>query len=104
MMKGTVIREIRFKDGYCILKGESIFIAWPDPRLNPTRVEVLHKDRALNCVAVFALGWIGIFCTLADLFEAAFDSVCDTPNGTTVEPDGIDSQGVPSWLSIHGLL
>jgi hypothetical protein len=104
MMKGTVIREIRFKDGHRILKGDSILIAWPDPRLNPTRVEVFHKDRVLNCLAVSALGWICKSCTEKDLAEAVHDSVCATPNGSTVEPDGVDSDGVPSWLMIHGLM
>ena len=104
MMKGTAVCEIRFKDGHRILKGESILIAWPDPRLNPMKVEVFHKDRVLNSPAVSALGWIGSSCTEEDLAEAVCDSVCETPNGTTVEPDGIDSDGVPSWLMIHGLI
>lgn len=104
MMKGTVVGEVRFKDGHRILKGESIGIAWPDPRVDPMRVEVFHKDRVLKTPAISALGWIGSSCTDEDLAEMAVDSLCETPNGTTVEPDGVDSDGVPSWLMIYGLI
>ena len=104
MIKGSAIREIRFKDGHCILKGEALIIHWPDPRANPTRVEILHKDRSLFSHAVSALGWIGGTRAEEYLGEAVMDSVCETPNGTTVEPDGVDSEGVPSWLMIHGLM
>jgi hypothetical protein len=104
MVKGTAIKEIRFKDGHRILKGETLMINWPDPRKNPSRAEVLHKDRSLPAQSVPALGWIGLSCTEKELAEAAMDSVCGTPSGATVEPDGVDSQGVPSWLMIHGLI
>jgi len=104
MIKGMAIKEIRFKDGYCILKGETVLIHWPDPRTNPTQVEVLHKDRCIKTRAVAGLGWIGRACSEAYLGKAVMDSVCETPNGNTVEPDGVDSEGAPSWLMIHGLI
>lgn len=104
MIKGTANQEIRFKDGHRILKGEALLVNWPDPRKCPTQVEVLHKDRCLRARAVSALSWIGMRCSEEELKEAVMDGVCETPNGTSVEPDGVDSTGVPSWLMIHGLI
>jgi hypothetical protein len=33
-----------------------------------------------------------------------FDSVCETPSGDLVEPDGIGPDGAPSWLRLLGLV
>jgi hypothetical protein len=104
MIKGTTKHEVRFKDGHTIRKGETLMIQWPDPRTNPAQVDVLHRDRQLRISAVTALRWIGKSFSEEELAEAVMDSICKTPNGTTVEPDGIDPEGVPSWLLIHGLI
>lgn len=104
MMKGNVLREIRFKDGYRIPKGGLILISWPDPRMQANRVQVHHGDRVIPVPAVTALAWIGHTASLAELEEATFDGTCETPNGHSVEPDGVDPEGVPSWLLIHGLI
>ncbi len=104
MMKGNTLREIRFKDGHRIAKGELILIAWLDPKHQATRVQVHHAGRLLHVPAVTALSWIGLTASLAELEEATFDGTCETPNGHSVEPDGVDPQGVPSWLLIHGLI
>lgn len=104
MIKGTAIREIRFKSGHVIRKGETLIIEWPDVRNNPTKVNVMHANRMLPTPAITALGWIGKSFSQEELADAAMESVCETPSGTTVEPDGIDSAGVPSWLLIYGLI
>jgi hypothetical protein len=36
--------------------------------------------------------------------EWTYDSVCETPSGDTVEPDGVGPDGAPSWLRILGLI
>jgi len=33
-----------------------------------------------------------------------FDSICKTPDGCTVEPDGRCCHGLPSWLLIAGVI
>lgn len=104
MIKGNVDREIRFKDGYRIPKGDTVIISWTDPRMNPTQVQVLHRERVLNCNARSSLAWIGLACSEESLIEAMEDGTCETPNGNAVEPDGVDSDGAPSWLMIHGLI
>lgn len=42
--------------------------------------------------------------TMDEMEEWAHDSVCETPTGHTVEPDGEGPDGVPSWLRIFGLI
>lgn len=42
--------------------------------------------------------------SLTDLEDWTFDSVCETPTGHTVEPDGEGPDGVPSWLRIFRLI
>jgi hypothetical protein len=104
MMKGNTLREIRFKDGYRIKKGDMILLFWPDPRGKATCVEVHHGGRLIFVPSVTALAWIGHSASPSELEEATFDGTCETPNGHTVEPDGVDPEGVPSWLLIHGLI
>lgn len=104
MMKGNTLRDIRFKDGYRISKGDMILIGWADPKHQATRAQVYHGNRLLNVPAVTALAWIGISASLSELEAATFDGTCETPNGHSVEPDGVDADGVPSWLLIHGLI
>jgi hypothetical protein len=104
MIKGYAIREIRFKDGHRIGKGDCLIVRWPDPRLRPTSAEVMHRDRIINSPAATALAWMGFAISQEALLQAVMDGVCETPSGSRVEPDGVGSDGVPSWLMIHGLL
>lgn len=34
----------------------------------------------------------------------SYDGICETPTGETVEPDGIGTDGVPSWTLIFGFI
>lgn len=42
--------------------------------------------------------------SMEELEEWGSDSLCDTPTGHTVEPDGTGPDGVPSWLRCLGLI
>ena len=42
--------------------------------------------------------------TIEDLERWMNDGVCESTNGERVEPDGIDSDGYPSWLLYLGLI
>lgn len=42
--------------------------------------------------------------TIAQLEEWTFDSICETPDGCQVEPDGTCAHGYPSWLLIYNLI
>jgi len=38
------------------------------------------------------------------LQEWEHDGICETPTGERVEPDGIGSDGVPSWLRVFAII
>lgn len=42
--------------------------------------------------------------TMEELEEMTFDSICPTPTGDDVEPDGYGPDGAPSWLMALGLI
>lgn len=42
--------------------------------------------------------------TMEEVEDWVHDSVCDTPTGHQVEPDGEGPDGVPSWLRLLGLI
>ena len=46
----------------------------------------------------------GYLPDMEELEEWMFDSVCETPTGNDVEPDGYGPDGVPSWLLLLGLI
>lgn len=104
MIKGQMVREVRFRNGYILPKGSIIMLNWPDAKVNPSQVEVHHGNTAFHFPAATALAWIGLTVSHEALEAAMEDGPCETPSGNIVEPDEIDSEGVPSWLSIHGLI
>jgi hypothetical protein len=104
MIKGQTIREIRFRDGYIIPRGDTLLINWPDAKARPGEVEIHHREKLLSGRASTSLAWIGLTISEGELEVGLSDGVCETPAGNTVEPDGIDPQGNPSWLRIHGLI
>jgi hypothetical protein len=104
MIKGQMLKEVRFREGQVIPKGATVILSWPDGRLKPFQVEVHHGNSVLTTRAASALVWIGLTVTQEELKSAMLDGICETPAGNSVEPDGVDSQGVPSWLVIHGLI
>ena len=42
--------------------------------------------------------------SMATLERWSNDSMCETPTGHQVEPDGVGPDGVPSWLILCGLI
>lgn len=42
--------------------------------------------------------------SMSELEEWTCDSVCETPSGDQVEPDGHGPDGAPSWLLLLGLI
>ena len=104
MIKGQMTREVRFRNGYTLPKGSLIILNWPDAKAKPFQVEVHHGNTVFHSPAATALAWIGLTVSQEALETAMEDGTCETPSGITVEPDGIDPHGVPSWLGIHGLI
>ena len=101
---GKVVRGGTLGKGHRIERGESLAFYWPDPHGRPSEVRALYKGENFLGGALIALKMLGIAPTEDDLLSALCNGVCDTPNGHSVEPDGVDHQGVPSWLMIYGFI
>lgn len=104
MIKGQMQREVQFRNGNVLPKGSMVILNWPDAKLKPFQVEVHLGNLVFPSPAATALAWIGLTVSQEELEAAMEDGACETPSGSMVEPDGVDPQGVPSWLGIHGLL
>ncbi|HLP39879.1 MAG TPA: hypothetical protein VK465_00100 [Fibrobacteria bacterium] len=101
---GKVVRGGTLGKGNHIERGEALSFYWPEPRNRPSEVCAVYKGESIIGGAVVALKMLGMAPTEDKLIAALCDGECDTPNGHTVEPDGVDPQGVPSWLKIYGLI
>ena len=96
--------EVKFKSGRVISVGETVAFRW-DEGCNPILVRV-GSEKLEQRVG------ISTWCKLVgkklptdkQLEHWVYDSVCLTPLGNRVEPDGHDSEGCPSWLMVLGLI
>ena len=93
----TTEKAIKLKDGSTLPKGLPVqFIP------NSPRTCYVHCDRDEPVHVRITSAFIP---PTADEIEAAVcDSVCLSVGGETVEPDGWDSAGSPSWLMALGLV
>jgi hypothetical protein len=91
-------RPIKLRDGTEVLPGCTV--TW---EAGKATIHTGEKNlRVSGCAAARALG-IQI-PTIEDLEEWNGDGVCESVLGETVEPDGIDEHGSPSWLLVMGLI
>lgn len=68
-------------------------------------VHVVERDPTTGLPKVVL--WNDQLFEAPDLDEVrmwVFDSVCESLLGHTVEPDGVDFEGSPSWLLVMGLI
>lgn len=93
----TTQKEIKLKDGSILPKGLPVTFLQDNPsrclvrgaRAEPYRVRVTSAFKTPS---------------MAELEESANDGVCPSIAGETVEPDGWDSHGSPSWLLAFGVI
>lgn len=104
MIQGTTKRPVTLKTGARLAAGVPVSLHWPDPHRKPGLVEVCADDVSFGSPASSALRLIGITITEDQLADAICDGPCETPAGNAVEPDGVDHQGIPSWLRIYGII
>ena len=96
-----LVKEVRLKDGTVI------------PKCTPCQLSFAVGVKVHNPVKDFKTSGnslSGLFREfdaapdLSALEEEVMDSVCTSPTGHSVEPDGFGPDGVPSWLMIFGLI
>lgn len=86
--------------------GTSIQVCFSEVR--PSRLYVMHETGQklalrLDLASLSVTGFAKRPGTRA-LEKYAYDSVCKTPTGHEVEPDGTGPDGSPSWLLVLGLI
>jgi hypothetical protein len=90
-------KDIPLKDGTILMKGSLVSvepvnyrackITFPSGESHQVRYTSVFKPPSMKC-----------------LNEWLMDEGCETIIGNTVEPDGYDDQGFPSWLLALGLI
>jgi len=91
-------KDILLKDGSTLPKGLPVtFIEGKDSRClvhSPNHSEPLQ----VRITSAFKAP------SMSSLERWSYDSVCKTPTGKRVEPDGHGCDGSPSWLLVFGLI
>jgi len=107
-MKAILKRSITFKDGTTWKPGQTIIITVSEKR--PTMAQMIshvNTDYGIykNVRSSQLYKWFDEFISFGmdDLEEAVCDCVCPSLTGDNVEPDGWDSNGMPSILLAAGL-
>lgn len=97
-MKAKTKKSILLKDGSTLPKGLPVsFIEGSNSRClvhSPTRPEPYQ----VRITSAFKAP------SMAMMDHWSMDSVCKTPTGKRVEPDGYGPDGSPSWLLVYGLI
>lgn len=103
---GTLIKELRLKDGRVFPKGEKLQII-PPLQMSPWTCQVVLDIDDIISIKTSRLGYYFKefeLITMNDLERGAFDSVCLSMTGEEVEPDGWDEHGFPSMLLAMGMI
>ncbi len=75
-------------------------------RMKPEYTLEQWRERKLQHIAELPRWCRDVQCLPSkhDLHEWCCDSICETPTGDRVEPDGHGPDGAPSWLLALGLI
>lgn len=103
------LRDITLKSGIVIAKDTEVTIKWLAPEVSRgVLCEVVTKDGQTFKTMVGTLHTKVSGCkkppTLNTLRKWVFDGVAKSVLGKTVEPDGYDEHGSPSWLLALGFI
>lgn len=100
-MQGTTQKEITLKSGKIVPRGTKVTIK----PLENERCLVTTANETFKARLLPALKLIGKKEPSIKKLEKWFeDGICKTPTGETVEIDGEDYKGFPSWAKLLGLV
>lgn len=104
-MKVNVSNPIRFKDGSEWTKGTPVIIEVKQDRPTRAILENLHTGEIKQVRSTSLNKWFDEFIEISqnDLELAVYDCECPSLLGDNVEPDGWDSEGMPSILLACGI-
>ena len=104
----TTVADIVLRDTDVVPAGSVLRVTWSD---TPAGVQLVTWADAPGGERILRLKGRSIGRALAgevpspdQLEEWTFDSVCETPTGDEVEPDGYGQDGCPSWLLLLGMV
>ena len=89
-------KDIRMKDGTVVPKGTPAAFEPGKPQL--CIVHAANRDYRVRPQAAFQAP------SVEEIEKAVHDGTCMSVAGYTVEPDGWDEKGSPSWLLALGLI
>jgi hypothetical protein len=95
-------REMKLKDGTAHKVGSRACIRFEGTQAVLNFGTGEFKIKAKHLPTYFADNFF--MPTDEQLEEWVYDGVCESVRGETVEPDGFDSEGSPSWLVALGLI
>jgi hypothetical protein len=85
-----------------IPKGERVFISWEGTK---AQVHIPRFQRTFKISNARVADMLGLNVPEFDeLEEMGMDGDCESVLGNSVEPDGYDEYGAPSWLLAFGLI
>jgi hypothetical protein len=98
--------EIRMKDGSVLKAGNKFSIRWEETAIgHRPRVKVYGSDSEFKISNGTAIKMLGKKePSVSSLSRWDGNGICKSILGETVEPDGTDSYGSPSWLIVKGLI
>ena len=95
--------DLTLKDGEVIPRGTTFAVTWNRYPSTGNIVQIRNVTLTMSGKSVGKL-ISGEMPTMDQIEAWVCDSVCDTPSGETVEPDGHSHYGEPSWLLLLGLI
>jgi hypothetical protein len=107
MKKLIVKKQIKLKDGEALMPDDVVlYIPKSEKRNLGVTVfsERMNREVRLSWVG-FAMKVLGKKCpSMKTLEKYSNDSICKSIGGKTVEPDGYDQDGYPSWLLVLNII
>jgi len=102
----TARANISLKSGRTILQGEKCTVRWEDNQATVMIVQPASFDEPVRLRTTNAPRYFEEVeaISMEELEEAVHDCTCPSILGDSVEPDGWDSQGSPSWLMAMGMI
>jgi hypothetical protein len=98
--------EIKMKDGSVLAEGKKFSIRWEETSIgHRPRVKAYGSESEFKISNGTAIKMLGKKQpSISSLSRWDSNGNCKSIMGETVEPDGIDSYGSPSWLIVKGLI
>lgn len=98
----TSTREIKLKSGEILPVGTTGTIHWKEGVWTQFCFTTLEREYVFSNTVLPKFGFE--IPDIEELGEAVHDGQCESVFGDTVEPDGWDSEGSPSWLLALGMI